>query len=110
MGFAMYSCVNSAAGQVLLNHQRYLEGDRIVELPQVQPRQLFNFLQPVDQGIAVDKELAGCLRYIQIVFKKLMYGKQCLLVQGINGILFEYLHQEHLTQRCRQLVDQAANS
>ena len=39
-----------------------------------------------------------------------MDGEQGLLVQGIDGVLLEYLLQEHLAQRRGELVDQTANA
>ena len=36
--------LDAAAGQVFLDHQGYLEGDGIVELPQVQAGELFDLL------------------------------------------------------------------
>ena len=36
----MYLCVYAAAGQILLDHQGDLEGDGVIELPQIQAGQL----------------------------------------------------------------------
>ena len=57
---ALFSlCVDAAAGQILLDHQRDLERDGVVELPQIQTRQLLDLLQPVHQRVSVDEQLAG---------------------------------------------------
>ena len=94
------------AGQVLLDHEGDLEGDGVVELPQVQAGELLDLLQPVDQGVAVDEELPGGLGDVQVVLEELVDGEEGLLVQGVDGVLLEDLHQEHLTQGSGELVDQ----
>ena len=40
----LFLCVDSSAGQILLDHQRYLEGDGVIKLPQIQAGQLFDLL------------------------------------------------------------------
>ena len=44
------------ADQVFLDHERHLEDDGVVELPEVQARELLDLLQAVDQGVAVDED------------------------------------------------------
>ena len=56
-----------AGGQILLDHEGDLEDDGIVELAQVETRELLDLLQTVDQRIAVDEQLAGGLGDIQAV-------------------------------------------
>ena len=56
--------------QIALHHQRNLEGQRIIEFPDIKTRGLVQLLQPVDQSIAVDKELSCRLRDIQAVVKE----------------------------------------
>lgn len=90
--------VNAAAGQVLLDHQRHLEGDGIVEFPQIQTRQLLDLLQTVHQGVAVDEQLPRRLRHVQVVLEELVNGEQRLLIQRVDGVLLEHLLQEHLAQ------------
>ena len=51
-------------GQILTHHQRYPEDNGVVELPQVETRQLADFLQPVDQGIPVNEQLPGSLGHV----------------------------------------------
>ena len=49
--FLMNLGLDAPAGEVLLHHQRYLEGDGVVKLPQIQTRQLLDLLQPVHQRV-----------------------------------------------------------
>ena len=63
--------VNAAAGQVLLDHQRHLEGNGIVELPQIQTRQLLDLLQTVHQGVAVDEQLPAVSDTFRLFSKNL---------------------------------------
>ena len=77
----MYLCVDAAAGQILLDHQGDLEGDGVIELPQIQAGQLLDFLQTIDQRVPVDKQLTRRLGYVQVVLKELVDGEQRLLVQ-----------------------------
>ena len=55
---------DTAAGEILFYHQSYLEGDSVVEFTQVQACELFDLLQAIDQGIAVNEELPGGLGHI----------------------------------------------
>ena len=82
-----HSGLDAPGDEVLLDHQRHLEGNCVVELPQVQTGELLDLLQPVDQGIPVDEELPGGLRHVQVVLKELVDGEQGLLVQGVDGAL-----------------------
>ena len=52
----------------------------MVKLAQVKTRQFLDFLQTVDQSIAVDKQLPRGLGYVQIVLKELLNGKERLMV------------------------------
>lgn len=92
------SGVDAPAGEVLLHHQRYLEGDGVIKLPQIQTRQLLDLLQPVHQRVPVDEQLPSGLGDVQVVLKELVDGEQRLLIQRIDGVLLEHLLQEHLTQ------------
>ena len=96
--------------QILFHQQGHLEGDGVVKLPQVQSGELFDLLQPVDQGVPVDKQLARRLRNVQVVLKELVDGEQGLLVQGVDGVLLKHLLKEHLAQGGGQLVDQPADT
>lgn len=93
--------------EVLAHHQRYLEDNGVVKLPQVKPRELLDLFQTVDQRIAVDEQLAGGLGDVQAVLKEHVDGEQRLLIERLDGILAEDLGEEDLAQRGRQLIDQA---
>ena len=73
------------------------------------PCELFDLLQPVDQGVAVDKELPGGLGDVEVVLKEFVNGEKRLLVQGVDGVFLENLREEDLAEGRRQLVDQAAD-
>ena len=92
----MHSVVDAPGDQVLLDHQRHLEGDGVVKLPQVQSGELFDLLQPVDERIQVDEKLSRCHRNIQAVFKKFINCRLGFFVKLINGISGKYFFQEHL--------------
>ena len=80
---------DSPGNEVLLDHQRHLEGNGIIELPQVQAGELLDLLQPVHQGVAVDEQLPGSLGHVQVVFKEPLNGKQRFVIQRLDGALFE---------------------
>ena len=84
--------------QILLDHQSHLEGDGVVELTQIQTGELLELLQTVDQSVAVDEQLSGRLRHVQVVLKELVDGEQSLVIQRVDGVLFEHFLQEHFTQ------------
>ena len=107
---AVHSVVDAPGDQVLLDHQRHLEGDGVVKLPQIQSGKLLDLLQAVHQGVPVDKELPSRLGYVQVVLKELVDGEQGLLVQGVDGVLLKHLLKEHLAQGGGQLVDQPADT
>ena len=98
------------AGQVFLHHQRYLEHDGVLELPQVQPGDLLDLLQAVDQSVPVHEQLPGGLGDVQVVLEEPLDGEQGLMVQGVDGPPAEDLLQEHLAQGGGQLVDQPGNA
>ena len=82
----------------------------MVKLPQIQTGQLLDLLQPVHQGVAVDEQLTGSFGNVQVVLEELIDGEQSFLIQGIDGVLFEHLGQEDLTQGGGQLIDQTADT
>ena len=96
--------------EVFFDHHGDLEHYGVVKLAQVQAGDLFYLLKPVHQGVAVDVQLAACLRYVQVVLKELVYRLQRVRIQGLDGVLLEDLGEEHLAQGGRQLVDDAANA
>ena len=108
--YAARSGIDAAGRQVLLDHQGNLEGDGVVKLPQIQPGELLDLFQPVDQCIAVDEELPGSLGDVQVVLKELVDGEERLLIQRVDGVLLENLLEEHLAQSRGQLIDQTADA
>ena len=58
----------------------------------------------------MDKQLPGSLGHVQVVLEELVDGEQRLLIQSVDGVLFENLLQEHLAQGSGQLIDQAADT
>ena len=95
---------------VLLHHKRYLEHYGMIEFPQIQSRKLLYFLKPVDQCVSVDKKLARRLADIEVVFKKLLYGEQRLLVESLYGPLVEDFVEEHLAKSGGKLINQPCNA
>ena len=53
-------------------HQGDLEGQGVIETADVQAGLLFQFFNPVEQGVSVDEEFAGCLGYIELFSKKVL--------------------------------------
>ena len=53
---AVASIFGRVVGQVLLDHQRHLKDDGIVELTQIQTGQFFDLFQTIHQRVAVDKQ------------------------------------------------------
>ena len=88
----MYFRSQSPAGQVLLDHQATLKVMASSNSRRSSPVSFLIF-STVHQGIPVDEQLPGRLGHVQIVLKELVDGKQGLLVQGVDGILLEYLLQ-----------------
>ena len=80
-----------AACKVFSNHKRYLKYDRVIELTQVQTGQLFDLLKAVHQRIAVYKQLARGLGYVQVVLEELLNREQRLLIERVDRTLAEYL-------------------
>ena len=74
-----------AGHQIFFDHQRHLENDRVVKLAQIETCELLDLLQPVDQRVAVDEQLPGRLRDVQVVFKEFVDGEQRLLIEGWNS-------------------------
>ena len=56
------------------------------------------------------EQLTRGLGYVQVVLEELLNREQRLLIERVDRTLAEYLGQEHLTQRDRQLIDQTANA
>ena len=96
------SCIS--AGQVLADHQRHLKDDGMVKLAQIQTGKLLDLLQAVHQGVPVDEQLTGGFRNVQVVFKEFIDGKEGLLIQSVNGALFEHFCQVNVAKGGGQLI------
>ena len=93
-----------------MNHERYLKGDGMVELTEVESGHLLYLVQAVNKGITVDKELSRGLGNIEIVLKECLNCNQGLAVERLYRSALEYLLEIHLAQRCRQLIDKSADA
>ena len=96
--------------EIFLDHQRHLEDDRVIELAQIESRQLFNLFQTVDEGVAMYEELSRGLGDVEVVFKELVDCVERLLIQRLDRVFLEDLAEEHFAQGRRQLVDDAADA
>ena len=67
--------------EILLDHQRHLEDDGVVELPQIQTGEFLDLLEPVDQGVAVYKETAAGLGDVEVVLEEPLDGEEGLGIQ-----------------------------
>ena len=74
-------CIDAAAGEILLHHEGYLEGDGIVKLTEVEAGELLDLLETIHQRIAVDEQLAGGFGHVQVVLKELVDGTQVSVLQ-----------------------------
>ena len=61
----------SRLARYLAHHDGDLENDRMVELPQVETRELLDFFKAVDQRVAVYEQLARGLRRRSDCFQKI---------------------------------------
>ena len=57
-GRFLRSELGGLAGEILLDHKRYLEGYRMIELAKIEPRELSDLLKSVYEGISVNEELS----------------------------------------------------
>ena len=102
--------INAPAGQIFLDHQRHLEGDGIVKLPEIQTGELLDLLETVDERISVDEQLSRRFGEDEVVLEELVDRKERLLVERVDGVLLEDLLQEHFAQCRRQLINEAADA
>ena len=58
----------------------------------------------------MDEQLARRFREDQVILEEFVDREERLLVERIDRVLLENLLQEHLAQRRRQLIDQAADA
>ena len=84
--------------EVFLYHQRDLEDYRVVEFAQVEPGQLLDLVQAVNQRVAVYEQLSGGLGHVQAVLEELLDSEQGLVIKGLNGVLLENFLEEGLAQ------------
>ena len=82
----------------------------MVEFSQIKTRQFFDLLEPVNEGIAVNIELSGCFRNIEVILEELVNCSQRVFIQSVYGIFLEYFIEEHLAEPCRQLIDNSAQA
>ena len=75
---------NGFGGQIFSDHERYLEGDCMLEFTQIKTGQLADLLQTVDQRIAVNEELAGGFGHIQIVLEEALNGHERFAVKTLK--------------------------
>ena len=69
------------AVEVLLNHQRYLEGNCVVELTKVKTGELSDLLKTVNESVSMYEELSRGLRNVKVVFEEALYGHESLAVE-----------------------------
>ena len=108
--FHCSSILHRLIGEILLDHESHLEDNGMVEFAQVKTCELLDLFQTIDKGISMNEELAGRLGDIQIVLKELLDSKESFLIKGFDGALLEYLFEEHLAQRIRQLINKSGNA
>ena len=101
---------DAAGGKVLFDHERDLEGDGVVELAQVEARELLDLLETVDERISVDEQLSRRFGEDEVVLEELVDREERLLVERVDGVLLEDLLQEHFAQCRRQLINEAADA
>ena len=98
----------SATGIILMRTDGQMMYD--ISVDSCQTGLSLDLLKAVHQGIAVHEQPAGCFGNIQVILEELVDGEQRLLIQRIDGVLFEHFGQIDLTQGGRQLIDQAADA
>ena len=72
---------------ILYDHQSDLKRYGILKIPQVQVCALLYFIQTVHKSISMYIQLSGRLGDIQIVLKKLINRRLCLIVDLLRRIL-----------------------
>ena len=98
------------ACQILLYHERYLEGHGVVKLAQVKPCELAYFFEAVNKGVSVYEELSRCLGDVEVVFKEALHGHERLTVERLERPFLEHLLEEYLAESCRELIDKSADT
>ena len=106
----MRSILDRLGGQIPLYNQGYLEGDSVVEFPQIQTGELADLFQTVYQGVSVYEQLPGSFGYVQVVFEETLDGHEGFSVQSVQTAVLENFLQEHFAQGGGQLIDQTADT
>ena len=90
------------------DHERHFTDDGIIKLADIQPGQLLDLVQAVDQGIAVEIEISGALCNAKTRVQKGMDGVQGLIINIRQVEPVEMIVQIFFTGLDRQLIDQFA--
>ena len=96
--------------QILFYHHGDFKNDGVIKFPQIQPGELLDLLQAVDQRVAVHIQLARGLGDVEVILKKLVDRLKRILIERLDRVLLEDLVEEHLAQRGRELIDDAAQA
>lgn len=70
-------------------HPQELEGNRVVKGAQIQPRGALDFVQAINQCIAVDIKLSCSLRNVQMTLKELIDGLNHFFIEHAGVALAE---------------------
>ena len=73
---------------IFYHHQRDLEGNGIFKDPEIQTGALLQLIQTVNQRIAVNIQLPGCFRDVQVVLEELVDGRKRLFIDLFAKISF----------------------
>ena len=86
------------------DHERHFTDDGIIKLADIQPGQLLDLVQAVDQGIAVEIEISGALCNAKTRVQKGMDGVQGLIINIRQVEPVEMIVQIFFTGLDRQLT------
>ena len=81
--------LNGLGVEILLDHQRNLEGDCVLELAEIKSRQLADLFKTVNQRISMNEELTGGLGNVEIIFKEALNRHKCFTVKRFKTALLE---------------------
>ena len=82
----------------------------MVKLTKIESGKLLYLFKPVNQRIAVYKQLAGRFGDVQIVVEETLNGEKRLMVESLDRALFEYLFEEGLAKGGGQLINKTGYS
>ena len=80
---------DAAGGKVLFDHERDLEGDGVVELAQIEARELLDLLETVDERISVDEQLSRRFGEDELFSKNLLIVKSVSLSSASMGFFLK---------------------